>query len=189
MKTFVTGAACAILAAGAASAEDTIGWSEDVAGWTVAVDTTIGNSCFMLTAFENEFVVRLQFNRTRDNVQLIIGNMRWTSVKAGESYDMEVGFGDLPPWSGDAEGYVWSDTVPSLVLSIPVAEEKASYFLGEFMDTDALHVAHDGTRIADLALDGTAEAVAELISCQAEMLANAAPEDPFAGDDTASEPL
>jgi len=164
-----------------AQAQDTVLWQENIAGWQVNVDRTIGNSCYISAAFESGAVVRFQFNARQQNVQFIIGDLRWASLEAGESYDMQVTFGERDPWSGEAVGYRWSDVLPSLVLSVPAGDEKAAHFIREFAGTSGLRVAYDGREIANLSLKGANAAVAEMIACQRVMAASAGPADPFAG--------
>ncbi len=180
MKNIIFGVACAILSATAATAEDTVTWSEDAGGWKVNVDTTIDNSCFIIAAFEDQYVLRFQFNNRRRNVQFIIASTRWDSLQMGESYEMEVAFGGQEPWTGRGIGYLWRGVLPSLVLSVPLEGDQASDFIAEFRKMDDVRVAYNGRDIANLALEGNGEAIAELMACQSVMLANADPEDPFA---------
>ena len=180
---------CAILTVTGASAQETVPWESNVGGWNVAVDRTIGDSCFILAAFENDFVVRFQFNNRAQNVQFIIGNLKWASVEDGEAYDMEVAFGPADAWSGDGMGYLWNDILPSLVLSVPVEGERASAFLDEFARMDGVRVRHEGVEVANLAFQHNAEAVAEMLACQQVMFANLGSTDPFKGAQAPAEPL
>ncbi|AZQ68831.1 hypothetical protein EF888_17865 [Silicimonas algicola] len=190
MLKIASGALCAILTVTGASAQETVPWaSSNVGGWNVAVDRTIGDSCFILAAFENDFVVRFQFNNRAQNVQFIIGNLKWGSVEDGEAYDMEVAFGAEEPWSGDGMGYLWNDILPSLVLSVPVEGERASAFLHEFAQMNGVKVRHDGVEVANLAFQNNSQAVAEMLACQEMMMANAGSLDPFEGSEVPAEPL
>jgi hypothetical protein len=169
-----------------AQAQDTVLWQENVAGWQVNVDRTIGDSCFMSAAFDTGAVVRFQFNARQGNIQFIIGDLRWASVLEGETYDLEVTFGDLAPWSGEAVGHRWSDILPSLVLSVPAEDNRAADFIGEFATTAEVRVAFDGREIAQLSLVGSGDAVAEMFACQREMAASGTPVDPFSGSTSGS---
>ena len=40
-------------------------------GLEVAVDRTIGDSCFIVSALDNDFVLRLQFNNRQKNIQYL----------------------------------------------------------------------------------------------------------------------
>ncbi len=175
----ILAALCALFAANAAFSQETVTWSDNVAGWKVNVDRTIGDSCFIIAAFENDYVVRFQFNNRQKNVQFIIGSLLWGSLEEGASYDMEVAFGERPAWSGEGVGYRWNDILPTLVLSVPVEGEKASHFIDEFAGMPEVRVTSEGLEIAKLALSGADQAVAEMMACQATMLSNSH-QDPFA---------
>ena len=172
-----------MLASSAAVAQDTVTWKDDVEGWSVAIDRTIDNSCFIISGFENDLFLRFQFNATLQNLQFIVASVRWDSLENGEDYDLEVSFGDLEAWMGQARAHRWNDILPSLVLSVPVDDQQASNFMQEFTATGSVRVSYDGSEIAHLALTGASEAVASMIECQATMSqANAkrgTEEDPF----------
>ena len=175
------GALCALLVAGAAAAQDTVTWEKNIQGWTVVIDRTIENSCFIISGFDNEMLLRFQFNTTQKNVQFIVANAQWDSLENGQEYDLEVAFGDQPPWTGLAKGHRWNDLLPSLILSVPVEDRKASSFMREFTATDTVKISHAGTEIAHLALTGAGEAVDSMLACQASMANADAPldHDPF----------
>ena len=123
----------------AAAAQDTVTWKENIEGWSVAIDRTINDSCFIISGFEDDLFLRFQFNATQKNVQFIIASVRWDSLKTGQDYDMEVSFGDLDAWSGTAKGHRWNDILPSLVLSVPIADHQASNFMEEFTSCSTLN--------------------------------------------------
>ena len=163
------GLMCALATASPVFAEDTVTWQDDVEGWSVAIDRTIDDSCFIISGFDNDMFLRFQFNATQQNVQLIVASIEWDSLKTGEDYDLEVAFGDLDSWTGTAKGHRWSDILPSLVLSVPFADKQASHFMREFTATDTISITHDGSEIANLALAGADEAIASMMECQATM--------------------
>ncbi|MDA9865145.1 hypothetical protein N9C96_00535 [bacterium] len=169
LKVFV-GTAIALLTAAPVSAQDTIPWQNDVQGWNVAVDRTIDNSCFIISGFGSDLFLRVQFNTTKQNLQFIVANIKWKSFEAGEPYDMEVAFGDLEPWSGVAHGFHWNEVLPSLVLSVPIEDQKASHFIEQFSATSSVTVSHGGSEIASLSLAGTDQAIASMLDCQTSMM-------------------
>ena len=165
----VCGAVVALMVANAAQSQDTVTWNDDVQGWSVAIDRTIDDSCFIISAYEGDVFLRFQFNATQNNIQFIVANINWASLESGGDYDLEVAFGDHEPWMGIAKGYRWNDILPSLVLSVPVANSQASEFMREFTAMDTVRVSYEGTEIANLALSGSRDAVAEMMDCQAAM--------------------
>lgn len=184
MLKIVSGAVLALFAAGAAVAEDTVTWKDNIQGWSVAIDRTIDDSCFIISGFDDDLFLRFQFNATQKNLQFIVASVHWDSLKTGEDYDLEIAFGEQEAWSGTAKGHRWNDILPSLVLSVPIADQQASSFMHEFTAMDTVSVVHEGSEIANLALAGAAEAVASMLDCQTAMTqannARASGNDPFA---------
>ena len=169
MLKIAFGAVFALLSTGAAVAQDTVTWKDDVQGWSVAIDRTIENSCFIISSFEDDLFLRFQFNATQKNVQFIVASIQWESLKNGEAYDMEVAFGDHDAWTGTATGHRWNDILPSLVLSVPIADQQASHFMKEFTEMGSVSISHGGSEIANLALTGADEAIASMLDCQMSM--------------------
>jgi len=169
MLKIVGGAICAMCVTGSAMAQDTVTWRDDVQGWSVAIDRTIDDSCFIISGFEDDLFLRFQFNATQKNVQFIVASVRWDSVQSGEDYDLEVAFGDMDAWSGKATGHRWNDILPSLVLSVPIEDHQASHFMKEFTATESVRISYDGSEIAHLALSGADEAISSMLECQANM--------------------
>ncbi|MEM6385838.1 MAG: hypothetical protein AAF718_06340 [Pseudomonadota bacterium] len=162
-------AAIALLLASSANGEETVTWKDDVQGWSVAIDRTIDNSCFIISGFEDDLFLRFQFNAAQQNVQFIVASVRWDSLQTGEDYDLEVAFGDLEAWSGTAKGHRWNEILPSLVLSVPITDQQASNFMDDFTATDSVRITHDGSEIAHLALSGASAAISSMLDCQATM--------------------
>ena len=169
MLKIAIGAVFALASTGVAVAQDTVTWKENIHGWGVVVDRTIDNSCFIISDFDDQLFLRFQFNATQQNVQFIVANIQWESLQSGEDYEMEVAFGDLEAWSGMAKGHRWNDILPSLVLSVPIADQQASHFMKEFTAMDSVRISHNGSELATLALAGADEAVASMLDCQAAM--------------------
>ena len=113
MLKIASGAVFALLMAGTANAQDTVTWKDDVQGWSVAIDRTINDSCFIISGFEADLFLRFQFNATRKSVEFIVASVRWDSLQNGEDYNVEVAFGDLDAWEGSATGHRWNDNLPS----------------------------------------------------------------------------
>jgi hypothetical protein len=180
---FLYGAAFALVS-GAAFAQDTVIWQDNVEGWSVAIDRTIADSCFIFSGFDNDVFLRFQFNTIQQNVQFIVANIQWESLENGRDYDLEVVFDEDETWSGMAKGHRWNDILPSLVLSVPMADQQASHFLKDFTGVGSVSISHEGSEIAKLALAGTEEAVASMMKCQAsvsqESDARKSASDPFA---------
>ena len=184
MVKSIPGALFALVLAGTASAQDTLIWQQNVKGWHVSIDRTLGDSCFIITDFDNNTFLRFQVNSDRQNVEFIIAKASWNSLRNGQSYDLEVAFGDARPWAGVAKGYRWNDILPSLVLSVPFAQAQASQFMEAFTAKTQVSVSYEGQEIANLKLEGQGDAIEAMMECQAAMAEARQPteaaSDPFA---------
>ena len=159
----------ACLVCGAAStavSQEIADWQSDVGGWHVAVDRTIKDSCFIISEFESDVLLRLQINATLNEVQLIVADMGWSALEAGAKYPLELVLDDNDAWIGEGLARYWSGVLPSLVVSIPVREHAAAQFMGEFAGGHSIAISNAGTPLANLELSGTGAAVRELMTCQ-----------------------
>ena len=78
LKSF-SGALAALALAGSVQAQDTLIWQQNVKGWHVSIDRTLGDSCFIITDFDNNTFLRFQVNSDRQNVEFIIAKASWNS--------------------------------------------------------------------------------------------------------------
>lgn len=155
-----------------ALAEDKpITWKDDVAGWYVGVDTSIGNGCFMTASYEAGTFLRVQFNPQDDNFQFIVGDGDWSSLEDGKAYDIEIAFGSRSPWSGEATGGRIGD-LPTLTLDVPFDKDKAAAFIDEFRRMTSVAITYQSKEIARLELSGTNAGMEEVINCQAAVNEN-----------------
>lgn len=169
MLKSATGAVAALLMASAAVAEDTAIWDDDIDGWAVVVDRTIDNSCFIIAGFGDNVYLRFQFNLPQQNIQMIVADAKWDSLETGVDYDLDIAFGDREPWRGMAKGHRWQDVLPSLVLSVPVANREAADFIKDFTGVGSVRISSEGSEIANLPLRGAGEAVEAMLDCQGAM--------------------
>ncbi|MCF1709135.1 hypothetical protein L0V05_09935 [Tabrizicola sp. J26] len=187
--------ALVLAAASPALAEDgPITWKDDVGGWYIGVDTSIGNGCFMTAAYEAGTYLRVQFNPSADTFQFIIGDEAWNSIEQGKLYTVGIAFGNRDPWTGDAEGGRLGE-LPTLTVDVGFEKNKAATFIDEFRRMTSVAVTYENKEIARLTLSGTNAAMQEVINCQTEVneagaAAPAQAEDPFnSGASTDSDPF
>ena len=160
--------------------DDIVTWNDDVKGWYLGVDPSIGDGCFMYAAYEGGTFLRFQFNPQEDLVNFIVGNDNWQSLEEGKLYGLEVSFGSETPWTGDAEARFIGDT-PSLSLDVPYSEDRAATFIEELRRTSVVDISYNGKSVDVLNLSGSFAAVTELVNCQSEMLNSSGGSDPFSG--------
>ena len=174
LKRVLVAAAMLCAAIPAAIAGDTETWAV-VRGWTIGVDTTIGNGCFIYAPFEDGLHFRLGFNPDANNAYVVFGNPSWQSLEAGESYPVKMQMGRKSKWNGNATGS-WLDGIPSLVVSS--ADED---FIIEIASQTTLKAWFRSNQIANISLKGTMAAIQEMIDCQQAMnTLSGSGDDPFA---------
>jgi len=153
-----------ILSASSVEAQDSIPWgSGEVKGWKVAVDTTLGNGCFIATVFDGDTVLRLGIDATDYSYYFMIGDPDWQSLEDGKEYDLEFHMGRKTPWEALATGLRMGD-LPTLVVS-----SGEFSFIDEFASQRNIRVNFEGNQIANLSLAGSYAAVTEMVACQVAM--------------------
>lgn len=163
MKRVLVSAACCLVAHPSwANPQETALWKQ-LEHWSVWVDRSLNDNCFLATVFLDGTVVRLGFMPPDENNSTIyfgVGNSNWASLEEGKDYILQVQFDFNPPW--DVTGRVKRiDGVPLLLAGVNHIN-----FLDEFIRKQALMVIYRGQVIANLELRGSALASQELTECQ-----------------------
>ncbi|WP_246590275.1 hypothetical protein [Rhizobium lentis] len=140
--------------------QETIQWKE-VGGWSVAIDPTLDNGCFVLTSFDDNTIIRLGFNfRKKDNpFYIMLGNPNWKSLEKGKHYPIELSL-DQFKWTADARGL----DMPGL-KSLWI-DFKDPDLIAEFEGKLSFRASFRGKQIAALRLKDFARAADELLACQ-----------------------
>ncbi|WP_374407429.1 hypothetical protein [Pelagerythrobacter sp.] len=156
-------------------ATDTSEWAS-IGHWRVMVDKTLGDSCFLITQFEDNTNFRIGFDRKNGGQNyLMLGNEAWGSLNVGDQHGMTFQFDAESPWEAQAEvvdlnGYV------ALMVSF-----SDSAFWVEFAMSEWLDIATGSRNVATLTLDQSRPALDSLIECQQHYSAQWDGRDPFAG--------
>lgn len=154
--------------------------------WSVRVDPSLDNGCFLFAAYEGGTALRLGIDPTRRyNGYLMVGNEQWTSLEVGKDYKLTIRFDDEDAWEASATAV---DMSGMTMLYLSFSE---SGFLDEFMRKHALYISYNGTAVDSLKLTSSAKAGAELLRCQSTMQGSGKQtSDPFApGKKAASDPF
>jgi hypothetical protein len=153
--------ACIGLIVSPASGEDSISWTPpEVNGWFIAVDTTVGNGCFIYSIFEGDTYARIGFNPQMSSFYLLVGDLDWNSIEAGKEYNIELQMGQRPSWTAPAIGGRLGD-VPNLIVT-----SRDPAFVDEFARQHYIRVWYEGREVANLSLEGSAAAIDEMLRCQ-----------------------
>lgn len=148
-------------------------WKE-AGGWSVAVDPTIGNGCFLLARFVNDTTFRIGIDSTAAGAYyIVVGNPKWKSLKTGEDHNLKFEFDDEGAWD-----------VSMRVVEIGGAKALMSKFgeqafWVEFVKAKDLYVSKGGTSVTTISMAGSSDGFNELIKCQ-EFQNARQPADPFA---------
>ena len=161
-----------------AQAVDSLEYST-VGPWTIAVDPSMGNGCFVLAEFEGGSVFRLGFDMTSDQggFYLIFGDAKWRSIEYGKKYQIQIRFGDESAWEGKATGFSFDPPENQPWLTFNFSAQKGLEFAEEFMREVFVTVHYNNREILRLNLKSSYQAGLQLIKCQDS--ANQGKEDPF----------
>lgn len=160
---------------------ETYTWREDVRGWFIGVDRTIGDGCYMVSIFEGGTRVRAHFHPGNETFAFVVGDPDWRSIEGGKYYPMSVQFGNRSPWTGNGLGWWWDQDLPSIIMEVPFSDaDRVDNFIEEFMRMTSVRVSYQGSVVAHLSLSGTFAAMLSMFECQSEMMSGT-PEgiDPF----------
>ena len=175
-KIFVAAIAMALTTSAAIASDDSVPWgSGEVAGWTIAVDTSLGGGCFIYAIFDGNTLVRIGFDPSSSDYYLILGDDDWKSIEAGKEYDLTLTLGRRTPWDAPADGISLGDGTALMVTSTD------TNFLEEFSSQQNIKVEYNDDVIANLDLSGSAAAINEMINCQSavDAAASSGGDDPF----------
>jgi hypothetical protein len=147
-----------------------------VGSWTVNVDHTLHDGCFLFASFNNDTVFRVGVNRQSGaHFYVMFANPDWTSLQVGKEYDVQFRFGSNSPWNvpttakdmGDNTIFLWASFADSA-------------FWTEFANSDSLRVTREGKPVTQLQLTNSKGAFDELVKCQQYEDKQARSRDPFA---------
>ncbi|KEQ07025.1 hypothetical protein [Pseudorhizobium pelagicum] len=169
-----------------AAPTESIPWKE-VGGWSVLMDPSLGNACYVSTAYEDGTVLRLGFNLSsaEGSIYIALGNENWKSLEAGKDYQIQIAFDAETPWDAPARamelsGINW--------LNVQTTDTN---FAAEFARKHTMRATFEGRSVAMLRLKGSSKALDEMLACQEAVKAYSANREPTApprGDPFAPSP-
>lgn len=166
----------------AASANaDTIPWKE-VDGWTIAVDPSLGDGCFIASDFDNKVELRIGFDHSVDAADpgyVLLSSENWKSIQDDKTYDLVFQLGARSRWDATAVG---GEMGPAKTLWVGLNDAD---FFAELTRRLSMNVSYDGKNIARMSWTRSGRAISELYECEAEvkrfgLLPSPGPKDPFA---------
>lgn len=151
----------AVFVAGAASATDSILW-KNLNGWSVYMDPTLGNGCYVATGYDDGTMLRLGFNFTtaQPTIYLALGNANWKSLEDGKDYPIQIQFDRNAAWDATATVFSIDETK---YLGVSTTDVN---FADEFRRKLSLKATFQGREVAHLRLNGSSSAITEMLNCQ-----------------------
>ena len=151
-----------------------------VGAWTIAVDPTMGNGCFLITNFVGGASIRIGFdmrNSTAIDVYTILGSVKWRSIEYGKNYPIRIRFGNQPAWAGNATGFSFNPPQNQTWLRMAIIRKTGFDFVSDFMKERFVAVDYNRREILRLNLKDSYAAGLKLIECQ--KAASKVKQDPF----------
>lgn len=153
--------AMVLFAATPASAAETVLWKE-VSGWSVLLDKTMGNACYVTTGYEDGTVLRLgfDFQGPKGALYFGLGNVNWKALEPGKDYPVKIQFDNQPVWDATASGVRVGE------MNFLHISTSQSNFADEFARKLSVRAYFNGRQIAALRLKGSSRAIDEMLECQ-----------------------
>lgn len=146
-----------------------------VSNWSVYVDHTLDESCFLASRFTNNTVFRIGFNmQAPGQYYLVIGNPDWQSLRDGQHYQVNFKFGSESPWDVSAKAIKMGDSVDLM------ATFTDDDFWREFVSAPFLSVTKEGKAVTAIRMTSAKEAFDALVECQRANNKARKGRDPFA---------
>jgi len=136
-------------------------WSQ-VGSWTVRVDPSQGNGCFMTAKFTNGAVVRIGLDNNRRGYW-VIGHYEWASLVPGRSYAIRVVFDNMAAFNGDMVAERWGSSV------FLVHGNLNKDFMWGLMKAVSMDVYYNGRPVTSLRMTGSMAAGWEVVRCQQQL--------------------
>lgn len=160
-----------------ATAQESVFW-KSVGDWDISIDTTIQDGCYALASWNGGTVLRIGRNPERANFYVLIGNDKWSSLRADTEYPIQIQFGNRPVWDVTARGLQFT---PGETVYLH-AQSKQMDFIREFQRAVNMKISYNDREIDNLKLNGSRRAWDEVENCQKQVASRGtgSSDDPFA---------
>ena len=129
--------------------------------WSVYVDQSLGNGCFLFSRFPNQTLFRVGVEKLgKTEYYLMLGNPAWKSLKSGAEHKLEFRFDAETPWEAPVTVV---DLGGDAALMATFSDAR---FWTEFSSARRLVISRKSRHVTALTLKGTATAFQELVRCQ-----------------------
>lgn len=153
---------------------ETTVWSRST-DWTILVDHTLDNSCYIVRTFADGTLFRIGFDVKNDNGHyFLIGNRNWTSLKVGTNYPIKVQFDNEGAWEANSEGIDLGGT------TMLHAKFDDNVFWAELATAEMVTFSRNGKAFGQFRLGDSSTAIDQVIACQKAPNQTLQRGDPFA---------
>ena len=139
----------------AAPAQDIVG---EAGGWSIVRDPSMGNGCYMMSAFEDGSIVQIGHDASEDISFLTLFSADWTGLENDIVYPVTF---DLDGQSWTADGHGVSDADIGGIL-VQIENEE---FIIDLAEKQTLTMTYEDTEVVSLDLSGTRDAVLATVEC------------------------
>lgn len=160
-RTIASVAIACVLGGGAVAATDTVFWAKR-GDWIVMIDRTLESGCYASRIFETGMAIRIGLNRADESGLLLIGNDSWKSLKGDRIYPLTFDFDTGLRWTLEASPVSLGQSGETRFLSVTLHE---GAFLWEFSRAGSVDVSYRGAAVAALPLNGSYDAIREVVAC------------------------
>lgn len=158
-KTILGAVALATLVlASPVSAQELTQWDQ-IEGWDVMVDPSLGNGCLIQAAYEDGSLVRIGFDRVNETGYVTAFNANWGDIVEGETYAVDFALDD-EPYEGEAKG-IYLNGVPGADIAFTNEE-----FLFDLAKKYTMTLYNDGEEVMAIDLAGSYVALEAAVECQ-----------------------
>jgi hypothetical protein len=154
--------------------DDITQWKK-VGSWKIAIDHTLGSSCFALGTWDRGTILRIGFlEQGSTSGYILFGHSDWKSLSEGMQYNLIAEFDNLGKWEMPMKAIQMGG---SIFLK---AEFDAVDLWQDFSRAKGVEFFYKNKTVSSLQLPNSAIALQEMISCQKAMVLQGNTDDPFA---------
>ncbi|KAJ57144.1 hypothetical protein ACMU_01230 [Actibacterium mucosum KCTC 23349] len=135
---------------------------DNVGGWDIMIDPSLGDGCLIQAEFQDGSVVRVGFDRNEGAGYVTAFNMAWGDIEEGAIYPIQFDL-DGEVYDGEAAG-IWLNDVPGADIYFTNPD-----FLFDIAAKYTMTLYNENGEVMAIDLAGTYNALEGALACQDEM--------------------